>query len=902
MDASEQLIIVNGKDKTESVVSVQFRGSKCDVVFDNSSHVYSYNSSNVRIIKLKQVFDPNKIIFKYKGTIIADIDQVRDFGEFYRVIRAGKKELSCRRTDVQISQNCLAEAHSKELFQYFKDTATAVSLKTENGINILKLQYDKIVAVDDCTVLSRFLKTNLPVEKRNRTAPLIFPFGLNQSQKVAVENAFSSQVSIIQGPPGTGKTQTILNIIANAVRYGKSVAVVSNNNSAILNIAEKMENQGVDFLTAFLGSQKNKNRFLDTQNGTYPNMQSWLLDAESKNAIDNDVAQLSEELDTMLNSRNRIAEIDQELLALKPEHFYFEKYYKGKRTVKIDAKQLARLTSGKLLSLWLEYEFNSGKKLGFFKKIFFAIRFSRAALSLFSHVPEDAIPFVQDLYYKNKMTELYEEKKSLEAKLRDYHFDAKMKELGEKSMKLFKSELAYRYQWQQPRLIFEKEDFRGKSDEFNKEYPIILSTTYSIKGTLSTGHIYDYIIVDEASQVDLATGVLAFSCAKNIIIVGDQQQLPNVLTYDDIRIADDIWNKHNFDEHYRFSTHSMLAAATEIWSEAPSVLLREHYRCHPKIANFFNQKFYNGQLIVMTEDHGEDDVLSMYRTAPGNHARGHMNQRQIDVVQNEILPVLKERGYRDIGIITPYHDQEYAIQRQFGNAYDVATVHKFQGREKDAIVLVSVDNIIGEFVDNPNLLNVAVSRAVKSLTVVISDSKENEKTNYGDLAKYIEYNNFQIVESKVFSVFDLLYKGYYKQRKDYFIKHKRVSEYDSENIAYAVIKKILSLPEFSKIDCAVHSSVATLIRDYSLMTDEEARYASNPLTHLDFLLFSKMDKKPIMAIEIDGTRFHAEGSRQAERDLLKNSVMEKYGLPLLRIRTNESGVEKRIITKLREIL
>ena len=255
MDSSKQIIVVNGKDKTESIVSLQYHGSKCDVIFDNSSRVYSYNSSNVRIIKLKQTIDPNAIIFKYKGSIIADIEQVRDFGEFYRVVRAGKKELSCKRTDVQISQNCLAEAESKELFQYFKDTATAVSLKSENGVNILKLQYDKITSVDDCTVLSRFLKPSLPVEKRSRTVPLIFPFGLNQSQKVAVENAFSSQVSIIQGPPGTGKTQTILNIIANAVRNGKSVAVVSNNNSATLNVAEKMEKQGVSFLTVFLRSQ-----------------------------------------------------------------------------------------------------------------------------------------------------------------------------------------------------------------------------------------------------------------------------------------------------------------------------------------------------------------------------------------------------------------------------------------------------------------------------------------------------------------------------------------------------------------------------------------------------------------------------------------------------------------------
>lgn len=346
----------------------------------------------------------------------------------------------------------------------------------------------------------------------------------------------------------------------------------------------------------------------------------------------------------------------------------------------------------------------------------------------------------------------------------------------------------------------------------------------------------------------------------------------------------------------------MLASAAEIWHNVPAVLLREHYRCHPKIAAFFNQKFYNGELIVMTEDHGESDVLTMYRTAPGNHARGHLNQRQIDVIGSEVFPKLAKQGYTDIGVITPYRDQVAAIKAQLGSQHDVATVHKFQGREKDAIVLASVDNIIGTFVDDPNMLNVAVSRAVGSLSVVISDNKENEKTNYGDLAKYIEYNNFQIIGSRVFSVFDLLYKGYYEQRRQHLKKHKRVSEFDSENLAYSVIDKILRTPEFSKIDCVMHSSLATLVKDYSLLTKQEAQYAANPLTRIDFLLFNKMDKSPVMAIEVDGTKYHTEGSRQAERDKMKNSVLGKCGIPILRIRTNESGEEARIISVLRDVV
>ena len=92
---------------------------------------------------------------------------------------------------------------------------------------------------------------------------VIYPFGLNQSQKLAVERALSSKISIIQGPPGTGKTQTILNIIANVVRSGQTVAVVSNNNSATHNVAEKLEKKNAAFLTAFLGSLANKQKFLE---------------------------------------------------------------------------------------------------------------------------------------------------------------------------------------------------------------------------------------------------------------------------------------------------------------------------------------------------------------------------------------------------------------------------------------------------------------------------------------------------------------------------------------------------------------------------------------------------------------------------------------------------------------
>lgn len=53
------------------------------------------------------------------------------------------------------------------------------------------------------------------------------------------------------------------------------------------------------------------------------------------------------------------------------------------------------------------------------------------------------------------------------------------------------------------------------------------------------------------------------------------------------------------------------------------------------------------------------------------------------------------------------------------------------------------------------------------MTVVTSQDPRNDQTNYGDLTRYIEYNNFEVIQSQVYSVFDMLYQGYAEQRRAY---------------------------------------------------------------------------------------------------------------------------------------
>jgi len=82
---------------------------------------------------------------------------------------------------------------------------------------------------------------------------------------------------------------------------------------------------------------------------------------------------------------------------------------------------------------------------------------------------------------------------------------------------------------------------------------------------------------------------------------------------------------------------------------------------------------------------------------------------------------------------------------------EIDTIHKYQGREKEIIILTTVSDKKDDFMDNPNLLNVAVSRAEHKLIVIVSGNNEFlGNNNTGDLIRYIQYNNFEIINSIIY--------------------------------------------------------------------------------------------------------------------------------------------------------
>ena len=704
-----------------------------------------------------------------------------------------------------------------------------------------------------------------------------------------------NQISVIQGPPGTGKTQTILNIIANIILQGKTVQIVSNNNSATNNVYEKLcsPKYNLGFIAATLGKSENKKSFIQNQNENYPDFLSWTLDGNRDN-VKNKILEESEQLKNVFDKQERLASLRQENAQIETEFEYFKQYVE-ETDVEIQKLNIKKSFGSKQwMELWQECQFISEEKnrINFWFKIKAFFKYGVTNWKFYNQDISKIITTFQFMYYDTKKNELLREIQDIENYL-DSMNENLLDNLCNDSMQILKDKLVCKYEKSNQRKLFTEEDLWKNPYELLQEYPVILSTTFSSRDSLNTDVVYDYLIMDEASQVDIATGALALSCARNVVIVGDTKQLPNVVTEEIKGKANSIFDSYHLNEGYRF-TKSFLQSILEVIPNVTQTLLREHYRCHPKIINFCNQKFYRGELIIMTEDKGEKDVLSVIKTVPGNHERNHYSQRQIDVIKNEIIPKFNF-DKNETGIIAPYKNQVKATANQV-DGIDVDTVHKFQGKEKDNIIISTVDDEISDFADDPYLINVAVSRAKKKLILVVTGNEQSKESNIIDLINYIEYNNFEVIDSQIYSIFDYLYKQYSEERKEFLKNHKKISEYDSENLMYVLIEELLRDSRYSSLDVVCHFPMNMLIRNLELLNEQECKYAMNPATHIDFLIYNRISKKPVLAIEVDGYEYHKNGTVQAARDMLKNHILQLYQIPLLRFQTNGSG-ERKIIAE-----
>jgi len=897
------------EDKSDEVLEFRLvqKTHRIEICFKSTPNQwFSYSQERVRLLGSSiTTHNPTAVQLRVAGKVLRGVDFIVKYADFYIVTSHGRSKPYAV-SEVSVEHNIAVDPACKTTLDYFRNISELAGAQNDEDQSLLTKQFSYLDKVTDASILAKYLRpenglNDLDASKK----PLIYPFGTNVSQKIAVEKTFQSQAVFVQGPPGTGKTQTILNIVANAIFLGQTVAVVSNNNAAIQNVADKLDGKGLGFLLAKLGRRDNKDAFI-AQQSMYPD---WVTQSQEKSL---DVFQLELQLKSLATSLDQLiqANNDRAILVLKLKQTQTEfELHQRLEGAKPSTEALAMLDSWSArdwLMLQIECEeTNPNIKIGFLsflKRIFlYGVWGQKKRRKLLAEGPM----VLRSLYYEKYLKELQSELYKIERILTENDFQSVQERVQEVSWILLREIISRRYREKNERPQFSNRELWSRYDEFLNEYPVVLSTTHSIKTSLSPECLYDLIIVDEASQVDVATGALALSCAKRAVIVGDEKQLPNVIKNDVKHRATEVWSKYDLSCHaWNYAENSFLSSAQSLWPQAPNILLKEHYRCHPKIAGFFNQKFYDSQLIIMTADRDESDVMQVVFAAPGHHARGRINQRQSEVILQEIQPELLRKGVVDIGVIAPYKAQVTMLKEVLGTEIEVATVHGFQGREKQAIIMSTVDNEIGDFVDDPKMLNVAVSRAQRSFTVIMSDSKNSFDTNFGDLVRYIRHQEQLVKHSQIRSVFDFLYADYAQARKQFLDANGRTSEWDSESLAEAVIRSVLKEDAFSEISlsCMRHVPLTWLIGDLPTLTDRERRFVLHPWSHVDFLVYDNIGKLPILGIEVDGWAFHRPGSLQSERDDVKNSVFQRAELRMLRLSTTGSCEHAVISNALREVL
>jgi very-short-patch-repair endonuclease/RecA/RadA recombinase len=766
------------------------------------------------------------------------------------------------------------------IFNYFRHVAEqrfrqAGPGKERIAENTVK-QLDKIIAHPD-TALEAYCHG----KNASRRVPdsFIYPFGLNESQMQAVETAFSSQISVIEGPPGTGKTQTILNILANILLRGGNVAVVSNNNTAVDNVYEKLAKVNLDYVVARLGSMENRQQFFDTP--------SFRPNIPAAQALDK--ATLNEQtihLKKYLRAQNDAARLRAEIDEISIEKKYLSQWVETQNFDSLPEVNHYGLKKEKITDLMAFLRTVTEDGLRWRSRLTLLFRFGiiKTAVLKTSSKRQRFFFALQLQYYATRLQQARDELAEKEHILKAHNVADLMQRVTSDSMVLIRQHLSQAIGTDAD---FSQENYRRKFADFVKRYPVIGSSTHSIINSLAPGTLLDYVIIDEASQQDIIPGILAFACARNVIVVGDRKQLPHIPEQTNILAP---------TPHYDCGSKSLLDSLFSLYGKAlPVTLLREHYRCHPKIIHFCNKQFYDNQLVVMTRDQGEA-ALSLIVTAKGNHERYNSNLREL-----ESFMTLESTNAANRGFISPYNAQVSLSERILPAEFINSTVHKFQGRECEQIVFSTVidkkaDARALDFVDDPHLINVAVSRAQKQFTLVTGENVfAGNNKHIAALVRYMTYyaDNQEIYYSPVISAFDLLYEEYDQSLENLNARlNKEDSVYRSEQIAMRLIKDVLKQATFRTIVC--HKQI--LLRQ--LLTNSAGHFNQRQQEFLlqgascDFVFYFRVGKQPFAVMEVDG-RYH-DTPEQRERDALKEAILQESGIPLLRLRTIDNQIEEKI--------
>ena len=168
------------------------------------------------------------------------------------------------------------------------------------------------------------------------------------------------------------------------------------------------------------------------------------------------------------------------------------------------------------------------------------------------------------------------------------------------------------------------------------------------------------------------------------------------------------------------------------------------------------------------------------------------------------------------------------------------------------------------------------------------------------MIRYIEYYEGEdtVTDSPVISAFDLLYSEYDKSLEKLAARlNPKDSRFKSEQIGAALLREILAEKGFEALEFHKQIYLKQLVTNLDeRFSERENQYIKNRAS-CDFVIYYRIGKRPMAVIEVDGGDH--DRPEQKERDSIKNCILEKVNLPLLRLRTTDSDIYKKMWTFIR---
>ena len=595
----------------------------------------------------------------------------------------------------------------------------------------------------------------------------VTPLSLSDSQEDVIRKIEENDFLAVYGPPGTGKSQTIVNLVSHLIANGKTVLVASRMDKAVDVVAERLNELGAPYLALRAGRanyQKQLTFKLEDLLSNKVDLDSdyadaVLVDVPDMKALLGEIKRLETAVEKIIKLEKKYTETStdvEETIAAIGQMRYISEHL-DLSDVKILKSILQKLQKGietgkkgLFFNISCHSKINKIKKILNYKKpvklndiigrLTYELDVEEMSATLAAL--EDEIMRTGNLHQLlKKISALKGKQKRLAVDILRNRRRTALKELlcdQKKRQRLIvhSKSLVSRKRVLQDRLL-EKEDFKPLLNAF----PCWCTTTYAISNSLPLKPgLFDVVIIDEASQCDIASCFPVLYRAKKAVIVGDDKQLAH-LSFLEKAKEQSFLNQYGIDDKYqlmwRFRTNSMFDLAN--YYSASPVLLDEHFRSSRPIIEFSSNEFYGGRIKIMRPYFDKKCPIELEYVTDGtvdpeitrNMAESEAIIRKLqDIISEDAKNAKDGANPVSIGVISPFRGQVELIKKDILKTFsgdiiqrhqiEVGTAHTFQGDERDVILMswAIAQNAHAQsltFLQKPNLFNVAITRARKRM-------------------------------------------------------------------------------------------------------------------------------------------------------------------------------------------